>query len=258
MGCCHYYEFTEGGETVFAVDVSAIKFGPGALTEIGSDARELGLKRAGLFTDPVVAHMPYLEAVTGALEEAGVDCEVYTEVHVEPTDQSFKDAARFAAEGRFDGFVSLGGGSVIDTCKAANLYSSWPAEFDTYVNAPLGDGKPVPGPLKPHIACPTTSGTGSECTGIAVFDYVKLKVKTGIASRALRPSRAVIDPTCAYTLPANVVAASGFDVLSHALESYTAIPYNQRPRPASPSLRPMSQGANPYSDLGCERALELT
>ncbi|MDJ0956513.1 MAG: hydroxyacid-oxoacid transhydrogenase [Arenicellales bacterium] len=258
MSCCHYYEFTEQGDRVFSVDIAAIKFGPGSLQEVGSDAVELGLKRVGIFTDPVLADFPYLDTVQTALRQANVDFETYTEVHIEPTDQSFQHASQFATEGKFDGFISLGGGSVIDTCKAANLYSTHPAEFETYVNAPLGDGKPVPGRLKPHIACPTTSGTGSECTGIAVFDYLKLKVKTGIASRALRPTKAVIDPTSTYTLPANVVAASGFDVLSHALESYTAIPYTQRSKPASPALRPMSQGANPYSDVGCEKALDLT
>lgn len=258
MSCCHYYEFTEHGDTVFSVDVSAIKFGPGALGEVGEDARELGLKRVAVFTDPVLAELPYLETVTRALQRSSVDFAVYRDTRVEPTDRSFQDAARFASEGEFDGFLSIGGGSVIDTCKAANLYSTWPAGFETYVNAPLGAGQPVPGPLKPHIACPTTSGTGSECTGIAVFDYLEKKVKTGIASRMLRPTRAVIDPTCTYTLPANVVAASGFDVLSHALESYTAIPYTYRSKPETPSQRPMSQGANPYSDLGCERALELT
>lgn len=258
MSCCHYYEFTEHGDSVFSVDISAIKFGPGALGEVGADSRELGLKRVAVFTDPLLAELPYLQTIKTSLEQAGVDAAVYTGCRVEPTDQSFQDAGRFASEGSFDGFVSIGGGSVIDTCKAANLYSTWPASFETYVNAPLGAGQAVPGPLKPHIACPTTSGTGSECTGIAVFDYLERKVKTGIASRALRPTRAVIDPTCTYTLPANVVAASGFDVLSHALESYTAIPYTQRARPDSPSMRPMSQGANPYSDLGCEKALELT
>ncbi len=258
MSCCHYYQFTEHGDTVFSVDISAIKFGPGALQEVGEDARDLGLKRVAVFTDPILAKLPYLQTVSASLLQAGVDAEVYSEARVEPTDKSFQDACRFAVEGKFDGFISLGGGSVIDTCKAANLYSTWPASFETYVNAPLGAGQPVPGALKPHIACPTTSGTGSECTGIAVFDYLKMKVKTGIASRALRPTRAVIDPTCTYTLPANVVAASGFDVLSHAIESYTAIPFSQREKPASSAVRPMSQGANPYSDLGCEKALELT
>jgi len=258
VSCCHYYEFTGRGDRVFSVDISAIKFGPGALSEVGADARELGLKRVALFTDRRVRNLATFETAIHSLSAAGIDFDIYDEVRVEPTDESFQAAAAYAAASRFDGFVSVGGGSVIDTCKAANLYSTYPAEFSAYVNAPLGDAQPAPGPLKPHIACPTTSGTGSECTGIAVFDFLKLRVKTGIVSRALRPTRAIIDPTCTYTLPANVVAASGFDVLSHALESYTARPYTERARPDHPAARPMSQGANPYSDIGCEKALRLT
>lgn len=258
MPCCHYYEFHAGKEQIFAVDPTAIRFGAGALAEIGHDARGLGLARVAVFTDAVVAGLEAVSTVTSALRESGVDVAVYDEVHVEPTDESFQAAARFASEGRFDGFVSVGGGSVIDTCKAANLYASHPAEFLTYVNAPIGAGQPVPGTLMPHIACPTTSGTGSECTGIAVFDLLERHVKTGIASRALRPTLALVDPTVTRTLPANVVAASGFDVLSHALESYTAIPYTERKAPDGPALRPMSQGANPWSDVGCLEALRRT
>jgi hydroxyacid-oxoacid transhydrogenase len=258
MSCCHHYEFFDGHEHVFAVEPSAIRFGQGALAEIGHDARELGLARVALFTDRGVVGLEAVATVTSALRAVDVDVTVYDEVRVEPTDQSFKQATRFAAEGRFDGFVSVGGGSVIDTCKAANLYSSHPAEFLTYVNAPIGDGQAVPGALKPHIACPTTSGTGSECTGMAIFDLLERHVKTGIASRALRPTLALIDPDVTATLPANVVAASGFDVLSHALESYTARPYTQRTAPQSPALRPMSQGANPWSDVGCIEALRRT
>ncbi|MDX1435056.1 MAG: hydroxyacid-oxoacid transhydrogenase, partial [Gammaproteobacteria bacterium] len=258
MSCCHHYEFVAGNEQVFAVDPTAIRYGPGVLAEAGHDLRALGLERVALFTDPRVARLEAMAMLTGAIRAAGVDLEVFDEVHVEPTDESFQAAARFAQEGRFDGFVSLGGGSVIDTCKAANLYASHPADFLAYVNAPIGEGRPVPGALKPHVACPTTSGTGSECTGIAVFDLLSQHVKTGIASRALRPTLALVDPDVTRTLPANVVAASGFDVLSHALESYTALPYTRRKPPERPELRPMSQGANPWSDVGCREALRLT
>ena len=88
---------------------------------------------------------PYVATVLASLEAAGVDVAIYDEVAIEPTDASFQDAARFAAEGRFDGYVSVGGGSVMDTCKAANLYATHPAEFMTYVNAPIGAGQKVPG-----------------------------------------------------------------------------------------------------------------
>jgi alcohol dehydrogenase class IV len=248
---------SEGNESAFAIDISSITFGHGVLKEAGEHARGLGMTRVALFTDATMARLPYVAQVAGSLRAAGLDVAIFDEARVEPTDQSFLAAARFAAEGRFDGYVSVGGGSAMDTCKAANLYATYPAEFLDYVNAPIGAGKPVPGPLKPHIACPTTCGTGSECTGIAIFDLLAMQVKTGIASRRLRPTLALIDPATTYTLPKNVVAASGFDILSHALESYTARPYTRRAAPAKPSLRPMSQGANPWSDVGCEAALKL-
>jgi alcohol dehydrogenase class IV len=255
MTCCHYYAIAEDHESAFSVDLSSIVFGPGVLKEAGEHARALGMKRAALFTDKRVGALEYVADALTSLRAAGIDVELYDEVKVEPTDASFLAASRFAAEGRFDGYVSVGGGSVMDTCKAANLYSSWPAQFLDYVNAPIGLGKPVPGALKPHIACPTTCGTGSECTGIAIFDLVSKRVKTGIASKRLKPALALVDPTTTYSLPKNVVAASGFDVLSHALESYTARPYTLRKQPGKAAARPMSQGANPWSDVGCEAAL---
>lgn len=258
MGCCHHYEFVDGGETAFTIDPSRLTFGRGCLAEAGDRALALGMQRIALFTDKQLAATSHVETVRQSLLAAGLDVVVYDAVKVEPTDLSFTDAARFAKEAKPDGFVSVGGGSVMDTCKAANLYATYPADFPTYVNAPIGGGQPVPGPLKPHIACPTTSGTGSEGTGIAVFDYLELQAKTGIASYHLRPSEALVDADTTADLPANVVAASGFDVLSHALESYTARPYTRRDVPQRPSQRPMSQGANPWSDIGCAEALRLT
>ena len=258
MSCCHHYALAPGGDAAFTVDVSAITFGPGCLAEAGDHALRLGLQRVALFTDARLAASEHVAIVRRALADAGVDCVVYDAVEVEPTDASFLAAARFAREGDFDGFISVGGGSVIDTAKAANLYATYPADLAAYVNAPLGEARAVPGPLKPHIACPTTSGTGAECTGIAIFDWVARGVKTGIVSRLLRPTLALIDPVTTWTLPRTVVAASGFDVLSHALESYTALPHTCRAKAERPSLRPMSQGANPWSDFGCEKALQLT
>jgi hydroxyacid-oxoacid transhydrogenase len=257
MACCHYYAPSEGGDEAFSVDASSITFGSGVLREAGDHAVSLGVKRAALITDKAMAGLEPVAKVKASLEAAGIDVVLYDEVRVEPTDESFKAAARFAQEGRFDGFVSVGGGSTMDTTKAANLLSTYPADILTYVNPPIGAGQAVPGPLKPHIACPSTCGTGSECTGIAVFDLLAMKAKTGIVSRYLRPSMALIDPDCTRTLPQNVVAASAFDVLSHALESYTARPYTKRKAAARPSLRPMSQGANPWSDLGCREALRI-
>ncbi|MDW3177776.1 MAG: hydroxyacid-oxoacid transhydrogenase [Acidimicrobiia bacterium] len=257
MSCRHYELGMDGADTAFSVDTSNITFGAGSLSEAGDVARSLGIGRVAVFTDEVLAASPHVARVLESLAGAGVEIALYADVRVEPTDESFREATRFATEAKVDGFVSVGGGSVIDTAKAANLYSTHPADFLAYVNAPIGSGLSVPGPLKPHIACPTTSGTGSECTGIAVFDLLEMRAKTGIASKMLRPTQALIDPETTRTLPPNVVASTAFDVLSHALESYTARPYSKRPAAAAPSLRPSSQGSNPWSDLGCAEALRL-
>ena len=230
-------------ETVLEIEAPRVKFGRGAIAEVGAEAAALGLRRVALFTDARLAALEFVERARASLRAAGVDVALFDGVRIEPTDGSFRAAAEFATSARVDGYISIGGGSVIDTAKAANLYATYPAPFERYVNAPLGEGAPVPGPLAPHIACPTTSGTGSECTGIA--------------SRRLRPLLGIVDPDATRSLPAAVVAASGFDVLAHALESFTAKPYTQRLRPAVPSARPLSQGANPYSDLACVEALRL-
>ena len=162
-----------------------------------------------------------------------------------------------AQEGDYEAYVAVGGGSTIDTAKAANLFASYPDDFFTYVNAPIGEGKPVPGPVKPLIAIPTTAGTGSETTGVAIFDLTDRHVKTGIAHRYLKPTLGLVGPENTRTMPPVIAAASGLDVLCHALESYTALPYDQRPLPARPILRPAYQGHNPISDIWSLRAIEL-
>ncbi|HEU0037190.1 MAG TPA: hydroxyacid-oxoacid transhydrogenase [Kofleriaceae bacterium] len=257
MTCATLAAIEAGCDHAFTVDMSRVTFGAGALTEVGDRARALGIRRAALVTDRRLRALPWFDDVQRSLAAAGIDVAVFDEVAIEPTDASFEAASRFAVEARVDGYVSLGGGSVIDTAKAANLYATYPAPLTAYVNAPVGEARAVPGPLAPHVACPTTCGTGSEVTGIAIFDYVALHAKTGIASPRIRPSEAIVDPRVTATLPAAVVAASGMDVLCHALESFTARPYTARPAPAVPTARPMSQGQNPWSDLGCREAVRL-
>lgn len=244
-------------DNIFQVSSSNLRFGAGATREIGLDLEDMGLKRTLLVIDPALRELPTGQVVLEALRKARVDFDVFDDVEVEPTDASFHAATEAAAAGKFDSFVAVGGGSTIDTAKAANLYSTYPAEFLHYVNAPIGRGLPIPGPLKPLIAVPTTAGTGSETTGTAIFDFVEQKAKTGIAHRHLRPLLAIVDPENTRTQPPAVAAAAGLDVLSHALESYTAIPFDRRPRPERPTLRPAYQGTNPISDMWAIRALEI-
>ncbi|MEC9079480.1 MAG: iron-containing alcohol dehydrogenase, partial [Pseudomonadota bacterium] len=255
MNCCHYYQFIPGNEQVFSADVTRIRYGCGVLKELGQEAGALGIKRVAVYTDSRIRSLPLFDEAVAALRAEGIEAVIYDEVRVEPTDVSFKEAARFAKSSTFDGFISIGGGSVIDTAKAANLYSSCEGDFMDYVNAPIGRGLVVPGPLRPHLACPTTAGTGSESTGIAVFDLLEMKSKTGISSRALLPDRGIVDPRWTESLPAMVMAATGFDAISHALEALTAKPFTSRPSPENISGRPMPQGANPFSDTLCRESL---
>jgi hydroxyacid-oxoacid transhydrogenase len=244
-------------DTAFQMAASNIRFGPGITSEVGMDLRDMGAKRSMLVIDPALVDLPTGQNVVRSLESAGVGFELFDGVMVEPTDKSFRLAIQAATEGRFDSFVAVGGGSAIDTAKVANLYSTHPADFFDYVNAPIGKGLPIPAPLKPLIAIPTTAGTGSETTGVAIFDYVDQKAKTGIAHRYLKPTLGIVDPDNTRTLPHAVAASTGLDVLSHALESYTAMPFDGRPKPARPLERPAYQGSNPISDIWALRALEI-
>jgi hydroxyacid-oxoacid transhydrogenase len=244
-------------ETRFTMDTSAIKFGPGATREVGADMTRLGGGRVMVVTDPRLAAGETVATALDALRREEIDAVLYDQVRVEPTDASFIDATAFAADGKFDGYIAVGGGSVMDTAKAANLFATYPAPLLTYVNPPIGEGKPVPGPLKPLIAIPTTAGTGSETTGVAIFDFEPLHAKTGIAHRALRPALGIVDPDNTRTMPPMVAACSALDVLSHAVESFTALPYDKRPAPENPAHRPAYQGANPISDVWASKAMDV-
>jgi len=213
------------------------------------DLSELGVKRAMVVTDPVLVDLPPVQTVLESLAREKVEYSLFDRVRIEPTDSSFREAIAFAEEGDFDGFVAVGGGSTMDTAKAANLYSTYPADFLDYVNPPIGKGIPVPGELKPLYAIPTTAGTGSETTGVAIFDLEEMHAKTGIAHRRLKPTLGIVDPENTKTLSPMAAACTGLDVFTHAIESYTTIPFNRRERPERPILRPAYQGCNPISDI---------
>jgi hydroxyacid-oxoacid transhydrogenase len=233
------------------------KFGVGATDEIGDDLLSLGLKRVLVVTDAGVAATGLPERAIGLIRAKGIEAGLFQDISIEPTDSSVQSAIEFAKLFRPDGYVAIGGGSVMDTAKIMNLYVTHPAPFLAYVNAPIGEARPVPGPLKPMVCLPTTAGTSSENTAIAVVDITELRVKTGISHHYLRATLGILDPLNSLTVPPMVTACSGADVLTHAIESYTALAYDERERPSSPAQRPPYQGANPISDLWCEKAIRL-
>jgi hydroxyacid-oxoacid transhydrogenase len=242
----------------FEMAASSVRFGVGVTREVGMDLKEINATLVLVVTDPTIAELPPARTVIESLDASGVKHLVYDRVRVEPTDESFHDAIAFARAHPIDAIVAVGGGSTIDTAKAVNLYTTYPpTDFLDYVNPPIGKGLPVPGPLKPLLAIPTTAGTGSETTGVSIFDYKALHAKTGIANRRLKPTLGYLDPENTRTMPPAVAASTGLDILSHAVESYTAMPFTDRPLPERPALRPAYQGSNPISDIWSVQAMRM-
>jgi hydroxyacid-oxoacid transhydrogenase len=244
-------------ETVFTYGAPGLKFGVGARHELGHDLGQLGARRVLVVTDPGVAATGAPEEIAESLRAASIDTIVFDRTRVEPTDGSLDEAIAFArAEGPFDAIVAVGGGSAIDTAKAVNLLVTNEGELMDYVNAPVGRARAPKNPLLPLIAVPTTTGTGSESTTICVLDVVSQHVKTGISHARLRPTFAVVDPELTMSQPAGVTAASGLDILCHALESYTARPYGSYERKQAHERVPYC-GSNPIADMWSEKALSL-
>lgn len=256
MGC-QYFGPTEDGADTFTVAMPILTFGRGALHDTGARATSMGIKRIALITDGVLESGPLVAIVKESMQKAGIETIVFSDIRIEPDDDTVMRAAKFLTDAKADGVISVGGGSVIDTAKAALLIDRHGGDIREYFAAPIGDGKPVPGPLAPHIACATTSGTGSECTSITVIRINEFNSKFVVASPHLLPDRAIVDPQCCDSLPANVVASTGFDLLSHALECYTAQAYTKHLPVNNPNSRQLIQGANPFSDLSAREALSI-
>lgn len=257
----HSHDTSSNKEYAIEMAMSNIRYGAGVTAEVGMDVINMGAKKVVVFTDKNLMKLPPVAETIKSLERSGVQYSIFDDVRVEPNDQSWQKAIDFVKkEHGIDAFVAVGGGSVIDTCKAANLLMCHPENtMIDFIAAPIGKGAPVKKELKPLIAIPTTAGTGSETTGVAVLDWTPLGAKAGIGNRALRPTLGLVDPLHVKHMPSRVTANSGFDVFCHALESYTAIPYLERsPRPTNPSLRPSYQGSNPISDVWSMHAFRQT
>lgn len=246
-----------GKETVFTMEATPIKYGQGAADEVGWEVKRLRMNRVMLVSDPGVIEAGITGRIVELIEAEGIGVEVWDRSRVEPTADSLQAAADFAKEGDFDGFVAVGGGTSIDTAKVSDLIATHGGEIMDYVNAPIGDGRKPPSPLKPLLAIPTTAGTGAEATTVAILDIPDQKVKTGISHQYLRPDRGLVDPLLTVTMPPEVTSSCGLDVVCHAAESFLSKPYDARPKPDSPDDRPPYQGANPIADMWSGKALEF-
>jgi len=256
MGC-QYHDPTHNGATSFTVAMPRLTFGRDTLSEVGPRCLRHQLKRVALFTDPNLVDGPLVAKAKDSLSAAGIDVGVFSDIRIEPCDETVSRGAAFLNASSFDGVVSVGGGSVIDTAKGASLVHQHGGNIVEYFAAPIGQAKLVPGPVLPHVACPTTSGTGSECTSITVIRVNSLNTKFVIANPYLLPTEAIVDPQCCDSLPSNVIASTGFDLCCHALECFTAKAYNQHATVQDPNARQYIQGANPFSDMVAREAMDI-
>jgi hydroxyacid-oxoacid transhydrogenase len=248
-------------DNVFCLRFVPVKFGLGAVTEIGYDLKEFNAKKVLIITDSFLhKQTKVVDQVIEYIKHVNIEVDVWDGVEPEPSEESIIEGIKYASGKGFDVYIGLGGGSSLDTAKLINLYTTHSTnDFRDYFAPPIGKGKPIPGPIRPLIAVPTTAGTGSEVTGVAVVTFKTDKgiVKFGLSHKYLVPNLAVLDPLLTIDLPPTVTANTGMDAFMHAVEAYTAKPYNTREKPEDPTKRPVYQGSNIVTDALAEKAIYL-
>jgi alcohol dehydrogenase class IV len=233
----------------------AIRFGAGVAERAGEEVARLGWERVLLVTDVAILAAGIPAAVERSLAASGIWSETLAAPLGEPRDDTIAQLATAASAAAFDGVVAVGGGAVLDVAKlVALLLGDEERELRDYVNPPFGRGLAPPASLLGLVAVPTTAGSGSDVSGVAVLDLVEQGVKTAVSHSALRPRLALVDPATTLSVPPGATAAAGLDVLAHALESLTARPWDDAGLLGSGAVY---RGRNPFSDGLCEQALPL-
>ncbi|KUK14376.1 MAG: iron-containing alcohol dehydrogenase [Synergistetes bacterium] len=236
---------------VFGFRATPLKFGVGATELLGKEAKKLGINSTLIITDSTIYETTdVIKRVTESLEKEGIKYDIWKELKGEPTEEDVINALDYAMKKDFDGFIGVGGGSSIDLTKIVDAcYTYKPSSFKDYLAKPYGKGEAIPGPIKPLIAIPTTSGTGSETTRAAVI--ITENAKATAYDDFIMPRLAIIDPLNTITMPPKVTAGTGIDAFTHALEAYLAKPTHLIP-PGS-----IVTGSNSLIDLISEKAIEL-
>ncbi|MHA2271539.1 MAG: hydroxyacid-oxoacid transhydrogenase, partial [Candidatus Hodarchaeales archaeon] len=247
----------EMADTIWDLRLSPLKFGLGAVREVGYALKELGGSRPLLVTDRGVAQAGLSNQVREFLEKLDLHVEVWDGAEPEPSAKSIATGIEWAENQGFDSFISVGGGSAIDTAKVINLIASHGGTMWDYIAPPTGKGKSIPAPLKPHIAVPTTAGTGSETSPVSVISLPEKMIKVGISHAYCRPNLAMVDPLLHVSMPPKVTVDSGMDALAHAIESFVTRRFDRKPKPKTPLERPVYGGGTPVTDIFAEKAIEL-
>lgn len=191
-------------------------FGRGAIRALGELATSMGKNRCLLVADPGVRDHGLLQPAKASIEQAGLQYSEFTDVEPEPFLDGADQAAAIGRELGADLVIGIGGGSAMDTAKAAAALITNEGSAGDYLGLGL-----VPKPGVQTIMVPTTAGTGAEVTFTAVFTNRQTKAKGGINSPYLFPDKALLDPELTLTVPPGVTAATGMDALTHAVESFT-------------------------------------
>jgi alcohol dehydrogenase len=227
-------------------------FGNHAVKKIGKVAKRLGGKKILIVTDPGIRDAGLLQSVLEPLQEISMPLEIYDQGEPEPSIDKVLECTEFAKKGNYDLIVCLGGGSVIDLGKATAILTTYGKHPNDY----FGEGK-VPGPVKPIVAIPTTAGTGSEVSPAAVLTDTKANLKKGISDNKLRPAVSIVDPLLTLSCPPAVTAATGIDVLAHAIESYMALNFAYLPLNPGEEDTVLYHGSYPLTDCLALKAVEL-
>lgn len=251
-------------ETVWTLQLPQLRFGRDAITELPLQLREIGVSgpaRGVLVTDETIAGFGHADRIRSVLEDAGFDVDVYSEAQREPSIDSIEHCLSFverATDGRgYDFYLGVGGGTCMDTAKTVRTIRANDGDVIDYISEPTGNGKHLERSGAPLVLVPTTAGTGSEISPVAIVDVPDEGTKEGISSPYVRADAAVLDPTLSITLSPKETAMTAMDALGQAIEGYTTHSYDSLLRATDPGERPVYAGQTPMTEMCSERAIQL-
>ena len=251
-------------ETVWEVQMPAICVGAKAVEELGYQLEQIGAEsdqRGLIITDENLVSLGHVSRIVGEIEADGFEVDVFDSVEREPSISAINDCIEFVREeagnNGYDFYIGLGGGSCMDTAKATRAVVANGGNVLDYVAAPTGAGKALTQSGEPLVLLPTTAGTGSEISPVAILSVPEKNIKEGISSPHVRADAAVLDPTLTTTLPPDLTAKTAMDALGHAIEGYTTHRYDNLLRPEDPSDRPVYAGRTGFTEMFSEKAIEL-
>ncbi|HET7324823.1 MAG TPA: hydroxyacid-oxoacid transhydrogenase [Halococcus sp.] len=251
-------------ETVWNLQMPEIRFGRGAVDELGFQFHDLGVEEDAhglVVTDENLSDIGHPERIREHLDDAGFNVDVYDESEREPSLEAISDCLSFVrdeqGEDGYDFYVGFGGGSCMDTAKATRAIIENGGEPLDYIAEPTGEGEALTESGAPLVLMPTTAGTGAETSPVAILSVEEQEIKEGISSNHVRADAAVLDPTFTTTLPPDITARTAMDALGHAIEGYTTHEFDSLLRASDPSARPTYAGRTPVTEQFSEAAISL-